>query len=126
MPYINAAQIAGNLGKDAETSTTKAGKQVTRFSIASNKKWTDKAGKEHEITDWFRIAAWNNLAKFAATLKKGDPVLIQGELRTGEYTDEKNVKRQTIEIVAETILRIDYSKLASAKHGDAYEPEDAA
>src|ERR1700758_2019930 len=82
MPYINAAQIAGNLGKDAETSTTKAGKQVTRFSIASNKKCTDKAGKEHETTDSFRIAAWNNLAKFAATLNKGDPVLIQGELRT--------------------------------------------
>jgi len=82
MPYINAAQISGNLGKDAETMTTKGGKTVTRFSIASSKKWTDKNNKTLESTDWFRVAAWNNLSKFAGTLKKGDPVLVQGELRT--------------------------------------------
>ena len=52
-------------------------------------------------------------------------MLVQGELRTGEYTDDKNVKRQPVEIVANTILRIDYSKLASTEHGDAYEPGDA-
>jgi len=57
MPYINAAQISGNLGKDAETMTTQ-GRTVTRFSIASTKKWTDKANKTHESTYWFRVAAW--------------------------------------------------------------------
>jgi hypothetical protein len=36
MPYINAAQISGKLGKDAETMTTQGGRTVTRFSIASN------------------------------------------------------------------------------------------
>ena len=124
MPYINAAQIAGNLGKDADTATTKDGNNVTRLSIASNKKWTDKEGKEHETTDWFRVAAWGNLGMFAASLKQGDAVLVQGELRTGEYTDDKKIKRQTVELVANTILRIDYSKTAEAD--DAAEPgEDA-
>ncbi len=110
MPYINAAQISGNLGKDAETMTTQGGRTVTRFSIASTKKRTDKANKTHESTDWFRVAVWGNLTKFASSLKKGDPILVQGELRTGEYTDEKKVTRQTVEIVAQTILRIDYTK----------------
>ena len=73
MPYINAAQISGNLGKDAETMATQGGRTVTRFSIASTKKWTDKANKTHESTDWFRVAAWGNLTKFASSLKKGDP-----------------------------------------------------
>jgi single-strand DNA-binding protein len=94
-----------------------------RFSIASTKKWTDKANKTHESTDWFRVAAWGNLTKFASSLKKGDPVLVQGELRTGEYTDEKKVTRQTVELVAQTILRIDYTKLGVAEQGDAAEPE---
>ena len=123
MPYINAAQISGNLGKDAETMTTQGGRTVTRFSIASTKKWTDKANKTHESTDWFRVVAWGNLTKFASSLKKGDPVLVQGELRTGEYTDEKKVTRQTVELVAQTILRIDYTKLGGAERGDAAEPE---
>jgi hypothetical protein len=74
MPYINAAQISGNLGKDAETMTTQGGRTVTRFSIVSTKKWMDKANKTHESTDWFRVAAWGNLTKFASSLKKGDPV----------------------------------------------------
>lgn len=120
MPYINLTQISGNLGKDAETSTYDD-KSVTRFSIASNKKWTDKKGTKHETTDWFRVAAWGNLSKFAGSLKKGDPILVHGELRTGEYTDDANVTRQTVEIVAQTILRIDYSKAAEAEHGDAFE-----
>jgi hypothetical protein len=56
-------------------------------------------------------------------LKKGDPVLVQGELRTGEYTDEKKVTRRTVELVAQTILRIDYTELGVAEQGDAAEPE---
>jgi single-strand DNA-binding protein len=126
MPYINNVEIAGNLGKDAKSSTTKSGKQVTRFSIASNKRWTDKAGKEHETTDWFRVAAWGGLTKFANSLKQGDPVLVKGELRTSKYTDDDGVTRETVEVVAETLLRIDYSKVATAERGDAYEPDEAA
>jgi hypothetical protein len=50
-------------------------------------------------------------------------LLVQGELRTGEYTDEKKVTRQTVELVAQTILRIDYTKIGVAEQGDAAEPE---
>jgi single-stranded DNA-binding protein len=53
--------------------------------------------------------------QFASSLKKGDPVLVQGELRTGEYTDKKKVTRQRVEIFAQTILRIDYTKLGVAR-----------
>jgi hypothetical protein len=48
---------------------------------------------------------------------------VQGELRTGGYTDEKKVTRQTVELVAQTILRIDYTKIDVAEQGDAAEPE---
>ena len=123
MPYINAAQISGNLGKDAETMTTQGGRTVTRFSIASTKKWTDKANKTHESTDWFRVAAWGNLTKFASSLKKGDPVLVQGELRTGEYTDEKKVTRQTVETRRSDHPPHRLHKLGVAEQGDAAEPE---
>jgi single-strand DNA-binding protein len=85
MPYINNVEIAGNLGKDAKSSTTKSGKQVIHFSIASNKRWTDKAGKEHETADWFRVAARGSLTKFANSLKQGDRVLVKGGLRTSRY-----------------------------------------
>ena len=56
-------------------------------------------------------------------LQEGRSVLVQGELRTGEYTDEKKITRQTVELVAQTIFRIDCTKLRVAEQGDAAEPE---
>jgi hypothetical protein len=44
--------------------------------------------------------------------------------RDPEYTDEKKVTRQTVELVAQTILRIDYTKLGVAEQGDAAEAEE--
>ena len=64
-----------------------------------------------------------NLTKFASSLKKGAPVPVQRELRTGEHTDEKKVTHQTVEIVAQTILCIDYTTLGVAERDDAAEPE---
>ena len=88
MPYINNVEIAGNLGKDAKSSTTKSRKQVTRFSIASNKRWTDKAGEEHETTDWFRVAAWGSL-KVRQLPQAGRPGVVKGELRTSKRSPKQ-------------------------------------
>jgi single-stranded DNA-binding protein len=93
------------------------------FRVVRSKKWTDRPTRRMSPRTWFRVAAWGNLAKFASCLKKGDPILVQGELRTGEYTDEKKVIRQTVEIVAQTIVRIDYTKIGVAEQGNAAEPE---
>jgi single-stranded DNA-binding protein len=93
---INAAQISGKLGKDAETMTTQGGKTVTCFSIASS----SPAPSKRAIRSWSRA-----------------------NCVTGEYTDEKKVTRQTVEHVAQTILRIDHTKLGVADQGDATEPE---
>jgi single-stranded DNA-binding protein len=55
MPYINAAQIPGNLGKDAETMTTPCGGTVIRFSIAPTRPYTLKqatASLHQIILNW--------------------------------------------------------------------------
>lgn len=103
----NFAQIEGNLGADAITTKLQGGKIVTRFSVAINKTWKVK-GKERTTTDWMRVAAWGNLTKFASKLKKGHPVLVQGELRPGRYVDKDGVEHQTVEIVAMAIRKFDF------------------
>jgi hypothetical protein len=49
--------------------------------------------------------------------------LVQGELRTREYTDEKKVASRTVGIVAQNIFRINYTNLRVTEQGDAAEPE---
>ena len=83
--YKNNVHLEGNLGKDAEKKSTPNG-DVVNFSIAVNEQWEDKDGAEHKNTDWFQIQVWGPLAKFAATLKAGTPVIIEGKIKPETYT----------------------------------------
>ena len=117
----NRFQIEGNLGKDAEVKRIEHG-EVVKFSVAVNERWNDKNKVKHERTDWFFVEAWGPAAAFAATLKKGTPVAVEGRVRTGEYTGEDGVKRYTWTVLADSIRKLDYGKaLANA---DAENAED--
>lgn len=119
----NFAQIEGNLGADAVTTQLQGGKIVTRFSVAINKTWKVR-GKERTTTDWVRVAAWGHLTRFASKLKKGHPVLVQGELRPGRYTDKQGVEHQTVEIVAVAIRKFDFLTDGAEGHIDTGEVDE--
>lgn len=101
---LNKAMIIGNLGKDPETSFTPSGVQVTKFSVATSKKWKNKDGKQQEDTQWHRIVCFNKLAKIAADyLHQGSKVYVEGEIRTNKWQDKDGNDRYTTEIFANEI-----------------------
>jgi single-strand DNA-binding protein len=106
--YKNNVHLEGNLGKDAEKKSTPNG-DVVNFSIAVNEQWEDKDGAEHKNTDWFQIQVWGPLAKFAATLKAGTPVIVEGKIKPETYTAD-GVEHKTFSIKANYIRKINYSK----------------
>lgn len=119
----NYAQIEGNLGADAITTELQNNRRVTRFSVAINKTWK-RNGQKHTSTDWVKVAAWGKLTDFASKLKKGSPVLVQGELRTGKYKDANNVEHATFEIVAISIRKFDYMRDSASGDIDTGEREE--
>src|SRR5574344_914315 len=73
--------IIGNLGKDVELKDIN-GKTVASFSVA------DKSGYgDNKQTNWYGVSIWDGLAKtgFVDYLKKGQQVMVTGELSTREY-----------------------------------------
>lgn len=73
--------IIGNLGKDVELKDVN-GKTVASFSVA------DKSGYgDNKQTNWYGVSIWDGLAKtnFVDYLKKGQQVMVTGELSTREY-----------------------------------------
>lgn len=73
--------IFGNLGKDVELKDVK-GKRLASFSVA------DKSGYgDNKQTNWYSVTIWDGLAKtaFVDYLKKGQQVMVTGELSTREY-----------------------------------------
>lgn len=103
MPNENIIIFAGHLGRDAETNSTPGGTQYTRFSLCSTKKWK-QGDKWKEKQIWANVTAWKN--DYAANLKKGDGVVVIGELDYNVWTDKKEVKHYNNPILAKSVLPI--------------------
>jgi single-strand DNA-binding protein len=101
---LNKVMLIGNLGRDAETKFTAQGTPVTKFSIATTRRWKDQAsGEWKDETDWHNVTLWRN-ESVAPYLTKGKQVYIEGRLRTSSYDDKDGQKRSYTEVVAEEVM----------------------
>ena len=104
MAGVNKVILVGNLGKDPEIRHFEGGRTVAHFTLATNDYYKDKQGTRVERTEWHNIAAWQGLAEVAEKfLKKGQPVYVEGKIRTRQYQDKENQTRYITEIVADEI-----------------------
>jgi single-strand DNA-binding protein len=101
---VNKVILVGHLGKDAETKFTPSGVAMTKFSVATNRRWKDQqTGEWKEETDWANIVLWRseNLANY---LTKGKQVYVEGRLQTRNYDDKDGKKQYITEVVAEEVI----------------------
>jgi single-strand DNA-binding protein len=110
--YINRLTIMGFLGNDAEKKSTASGKTFTQFSIATKSSWKDEKGEWQSITEWHRAIVWGEkLAEFAATLKKGAHVHVEGQIRSREF-EKDGVKHRVWDCRVDSILKLDRAERA--------------
>ena len=89
--YDNSVRLIGFLGKDAEKRTARNKTPYVILSLATTIRWRSKESQENvERTEWHRLVAWGNLAKFAGTLKRGNHISAEGELRYRVISDTKH------------------------------------
>jgi single-strand DNA-binding protein len=89
--YDNSVRLIGFLGKDAEKRTARNKTPYVILSLATTVRWRSKESQENvERTEWHRLVAWGNLAKFAGTLKRGNHISAEGELRYRVISDAKH------------------------------------
>lgn len=101
---VNKVILIGHLGRDAETRFTPAGVAVTKFSVATNRRWKDQqTGEWKEETDWANVVLWRqeNLANY---LTKGKQVYVEGRLQTRSYDDKDGKKQYMTEVIAEDVI----------------------
>jgi single-strand DNA-binding protein len=106
---INKVILVGRLGKDPEIRSTPQGTSVAKFTLATDEKFTDRAGERQERTEWHNIVAWGKLGEICGQyLKKGKLVYIEGAIRTDSWDDkESGQKKYRTEIVANTMKMLD-------------------
>lgn len=98
--------IEGNLTGDPEHGEADAGRW-TRFTVAVNDRRLNETTRlwEDAGTVFHRVVVFNQQASHvAASLRKGDAVVVAGELRFGTYVDkETGNSRETRDIVADNV-----------------------
>ena len=103
--------VVGNLGRDPEMRYMPDGTAVTSFSVATSRRWTDRAsGQPVDETTWFRVSVWGRQAESANQyLSKGRKVLVEGRLKPDAnggprtWTAQDGTVRASFEITADTV-----------------------
>ena len=126
--YQNKVNLIGFLGSDAEVHTND-NRSFTTLSLATKSSYK-KDGKYVSQTEWHRCIVFGKLSEFAATLKKGAHIQVEGELRSREYESKKTDKKQRVwEIRVASILKLDRAEKAAPEdqdHDEVPQEETAA
>jgi single-strand DNA-binding protein len=100
---MNKAILMGRLGRDPELKRTQAGGAVVSVSVATNER--EKQGDAWvDVTEWHYVVAFGRTAELMSErLRKGDPVLVDGRMKTRKWTGQDGVERQRCEVVASDV-----------------------
>ncbi|NUQ29758.1 MAG: single-stranded DNA-binding protein [Acidobacteriaceae bacterium] len=124
--FLNRITLIGFTGQEPKTFATPAGKEITRLSVATTRRYQQES-EWKEKTQWHDCVLYGNAAQYAANLPKGSHVFVEGELSYREYTrtiesesGAVNVQWPVAEIVVESI------KILDRKRKESNEKEGAA
>jgi single-strand DNA-binding protein len=119
---LNKVILVGRLGQKPEIrSHAQSGRSSARFSLATNERlYNPSTQTSTDKTEWHKIVVWfPRLVEFADKyLDKGKQILVEGSIRTREFQDRDNNKRNVTEIVADKIVLLGRREESSATRTD--------
>ena len=128
----NLVILAGNVGATPEVRTTQGGTKITNFSLATSRPKRDQDGKimkdgegrRVEDTEWHRITCFNGVGKTVAQyVEKGQKVMVRGRIHYTRWTDDQNIERYGVEIIADEVTFLSYGKSRQERQGAAQDDE---
>ncbi len=101
--YLNKVMIYGNLTRDPELKALPSGQSVCSLSIATNRTFSDRDGKQQEQVEYHNVVVFGKQAENVGRyLLKGSAAYIEGRLQTRSW-DKDGVKIYRTEIIAERV-----------------------
>ncbi|WP_432477025.1 single-stranded DNA-binding protein [Nocardioides sp. GXQ0305] len=92
----------GWLGGDVRIQQA-GGVVVARFRVASTpRRFNRSTGEWHDgPTQWYSVSAWRALGDHcAASLRRGDPVVVHGRLTQSSWVNQERVEMTSLEVDA--------------------------
>ena len=99
----NSVTLVGNLTKDPELRFTTGGRGQAQFGLAVSRRYQVN-NEWQEQTSFFNIVAWGSLGEnAAASLHKGNRIIVTGRLEQRSYETKEGEKRSVVEVIADEI-----------------------
>lgn len=123
MRDINEALLVGRLGEDAVSRSFQNSGGVVSFSLATGKSYKDKAsGEWKEKTAWHKVVLFDDHARrLAKDARKGDKVMVRGEILTRKYRNTTSGQDQWVTEVVVHPFSGSFGFMDSAREKRAYE-----
>jgi single-strand DNA-binding protein len=102
---INRVVLTGNLTRDPELRSLQSGMSVCSLRVACNtRRKNNSTGEWEDKPNYFDVTVWGaqgeNCARF---LSKGRPIALDGRLEWREWEAQDGSKRQSTEIIADSV-----------------------
>jgi single-strand DNA-binding protein len=121
---INRVVMTGNLTRDPELRSLPSGMSVCSLRIASNTRRKDQSGEWMDKPNYFSVTVWGaqgeNCARF---LSKGRPVALDGRLEWREWQGQDGAKRESVEIVADSVQFLGGREEGQSGGGNGFTPQ---
>ena len=103
---LNRVILVGRVGQDPEISHIPSiGRDIAKFSLATNEGFMDKSNQWKEYTEWHNIVAWGPLSqKVERNVTKGSMVLIEGKIKTKKWKDKNDQERRNVDIEVNNLV----------------------
>lgn len=122
---LNDCKLAGYLGADAVMRHTGSGVPVVNLRLGQSYSYTDSNKKEARKTNWFAVVAYGPVADIAKGFRKGDNVILEGNLETREWTPQDGSKRRVTEVIARNIGKLERNGSHGAPEATDEDAEEA-
>ncbi len=102
--YVNNVVLVGNLTTDPRLNDGEA--KVTNFRIAVSRwrKKTEEIAEELPLADFVDVECWGDQAiNICSSLRKGDRVIIAGQLKYDQWRDDTGSYKSRIKIRASAV-----------------------
>jgi single-strand DNA-binding protein len=119
---INRVIITGNLTRDPEMKSLPSGSSLCSMRIACNGRRQNRDTQQWEdVPNYFDVTVWGaqgeNCGRYLA---KGRGVAVDGRLQWREWQDQQGNKRQSVDIVAESVQFLGGRDDAGAGNGNGF------
>jgi len=110
MPDLNRVFLAGRLTRDPELRYTPSNVALCKMGLAVSRNYKTRDGERREETLFINVTAWRGTAEYCGeNLRKGQPILVEGRLKSDEWEDKNTgQKRTSIEVQADRIQQMSW------------------